>query len=661
MKKFLLIFLFVTSYGFAQNSGITYQAVIYNPNGEELPGVNNPYAALTEQSVCLQFGIIDASGTIEYQENVQVTTDAFGMVNLLIGTHLQTSGYAASFSAINWGADAKFLKVDIDIKGNCTNFEELSNQPFTYVPFAYYSPASDIPGPAGQDGTNGTDGIDGTDGVDGTDGTDGTNALNSLIRTTTEDPSSNCENGGTKIEIGIDTNNDGILNDPEIDNSQTRYICNGIDGTNGTDGTNGGDGTDGFKSLIKTTNESQGSNCENGGTKIETGIDTNNDGLLDASEIDPSQTRYICNGKDGADGTDGVDGLNNGGSGFGGGIDSNSGYRIEHNPPLVGGSVVKLSGDGNIISFDVSGDKIVYISSVMNNTFEAYSTITSPNDDNISISALNYDGSIAIINQVNSTIEKTYIYKYVSNGYELLETTSYFPNISSINADASLSFGYNTFTSEYGIFALVNSNWEFQVGLEYGSKINHSFTAYAEPVYGSFNGLSGNSKVTVYNYNNGVATPKGQPIFGQEDGEQISNYLAMDESANTVATVARVPVAGNWMIYSKVRVYGFDSNTNSWTQKGQEINRGNGTNGRLNGVFLSEDGLILTVANSSLDTNNNTLVRYKFIDNLWVQYGSVITLPEITNLADTLNSYYYEKATFVKRNTTYFNFIKKYD
>ena len=97
MKKFLLIFLFITSYGFAQNSGITYQAVIYNPNGEELPGVNNPYAALTEQSVCLQFGIVDASGTIEYQENVQVTTDVFGMVNLLIGTYPQTSGYAASF------------------------------------------------------------------------------------------------------------------------------------------------------------------------------------------------------------------------------------------------------------------------------------------------------------------------------------------------------------------------------------------------------------------------------------------------------------------------------------------------------------------------------------------------------------------------------------
>lgn len=643
MKKFLLIFLFVTSYGFAQNSGITYQAVIYNPNGEELPGVNNPYAALTEQSVCLQFGIIDANGTIEYQENVQVTTDAFGMVNLLIGTHIQTSGYAASFSAINWGADAKFLKVDIDVKGNCTNFEELSNQPFTYVPFAYYSPASDIPGPAGQDGVDGIDGVDGTD------------ALNSLIRTTIEDSSSNCENGGTKIEIGIDTNRDGILNDNEIDSSQTKYICNGIAGI---DGTNGGDGTDGFKSLIKTTDEIQGSNCENGGTKIETGIDTNNDGLLDASEIDPSQTRYICNGKDGADGTDGVDGINNGGSGFGGGTDSVSGYRVEHNPPLVG-NVVRLSGDGNIVSFDVSGDRTVYISSIMNNTFEPYSTITSPNDDNIALSTLNYDGSLAIASQLSR--DETHIFKYVNNRFELLETTSYL-NISSINADASLSYGYTVTNGNVirGIYALVNGNWELQAEVPYISPINHSFTAYVKPEYGDFNGLYGNGKISIYNYNNGVSTPKGQPIFGQEDGEQITDYLAIDESANTVATVARVPVPGNWMTHSKVRVYGFDSNTNNWTQKGQEIIRNNGflTDG-IRAVFLSEDGLILSVVNRSENINNNTLVRYKFINNLWVQYGSVTTLPQTTNINS--GSLHYEKATFIHGGSTYFNFIKKYE
>ena len=180
MKKILLLLLLVTNYCFSQTSGITYQAVVYNPNGEQLPGVDNPYAPLTNQNICLQFGIIDNTGSTEYQEQVQVTTDNFGMVNLLIGTSSQTGGYSIGFNGIEWSAAAKFLKVDIDIQGSCSNFEELSNQPFTYVPFAYYSPASDIPGPAGEDG------------------------LKSLINTTDEPAGVNCANGGSRIEVGID-------------------------------------------------------------------------------------------------------------------------------------------------------------------------------------------------------------------------------------------------------------------------------------------------------------------------------------------------------------------------------------------------------------------------------------------------------------------------
>ena len=177
MKRLFILLLFVSSLGFSQSSGITYQAVIYNPNGEELPGVDNPYAPLTNQDVCLQFGIVDADGNIEYQEEVQVTTDAFGMVNLLIGTNSQTGGYAADFAGIEWSADAKFLKVDLDIKGNCTDFEELSYQPFTYVPFAYYSPASDVPGPEGPVGPAGADGQDGNDGATGPSGPSGATGL----------------------------------------------------------------------------------------------------------------------------------------------------------------------------------------------------------------------------------------------------------------------------------------------------------------------------------------------------------------------------------------------------------------------------------------------------------------------------------------------------
>jgi hypothetical protein len=262
-KQFLLCSLLLFSYlAFAQSSGITYQAVIYNPAGEELPGVDNPYAPLTDQDICLQFGIVDADGNLEYQEQVQVTTDPFGMVNLLIGTNTQTGGYAADFAGIQWTADAKFLVVDLDIKGTCNNFEELSNQPFTYVPFAYYSPASDVPGPegppgppgpAGPQGEPGPAGADGQDGVDGQDGavgatgpagpsgpagpagpagpqgipgSDGGESLQNLIQTSVVESGEDCTNGGVLIESGIDTNGNATLDPSEVTNSE--YVCNGI-------------------------------------------------------------------------------------------------------------------------------------------------------------------------------------------------------------------------------------------------------------------------------------------------------------------------------------------------------------------------------------------------------------------------------------------------
>ena len=254
MKHIFLLLLFISSLGFSQSSGITYQAVIYNPNSEELPGVDTPYAPLTNQDVCLQFGIVDADGSVEYQEQVQVTTDAFGMVNLLIGTNTQTGGYAANFAGVEWSADAKFLKVDLDIRGTCSNFEELSNQPFTYVPFAYYSPASDTPGPEGPAGPAGAVGQDGAtgptgqagpagpigpQGEQGPAGENGEVAIKTLINTNDEAAGDNCTNGGVKIEVGEDANANGILDTDEVDDALTRYVCNGTDGEDGLDGSGG--------------------------------------------------------------------------------------------------------------------------------------------------------------------------------------------------------------------------------------------------------------------------------------------------------------------------------------------------------------------------------------------------------------------------------------
>ena len=67
----------------------------------------------------------------------------------------------------------------------------------------------------------------GFNGVNGSNGTTGTNGLNSLVKVTSEAAGINCTNAGNKIEIGLDLNNNGILNTTEI--TQTKYVCNGND------------------------------------------------------------------------------------------------------------------------------------------------------------------------------------------------------------------------------------------------------------------------------------------------------------------------------------------------------------------------------------------------------------------------------------------------
>ena len=145
MKKVFLFFvLFISLVGYSQN-GISYQALILNPSGEELPGVNNPNAPLSNKLICLKFSIIDSNSSIEYLETHKVTTDAHGIVNLIIGTGDQIGGYASSFDNIVWNNTPKNLKVDLDVRANCTYFVEISNQPFTYVPFAYYAANANVP------------------------------------------------------------------------------------------------------------------------------------------------------------------------------------------------------------------------------------------------------------------------------------------------------------------------------------------------------------------------------------------------------------------------------------------------------------------------------------------------------------------------------------
>lgn len=146
----------------------------------------------------------------------------------------------------------------------------------------------------------------GATGATGPTGNTGAAGHNSLI-VTDSTVGTNCNSfagTGTRVRVGVDTNDNGILDAGEI--QYTSYICNGATGSAGTNGTNG---TNGHNALVKLTAISLDSNCpatSNGETKVESGVDTNDNGVLDAGEV--QFTKYVCGGLAGATGATGSTG-----------------------------------------------------------------------------------------------------------------------------------------------------------------------------------------------------------------------------------------------------------------------------------------------------------------------------------------------------------------
>jgi Protein of unknown function (DUF1566)/PKD domain len=79
----------------------------------------------------------------------------------------------------------------------------------------------------------------------GDTGTTGTSGADAVLRSSAEPAGSNCPNGGTRIDSGLDTNRNGQLETNEI--TKQSYICSivgsGPSGTTGTVGTDGANGT----------------------------------------------------------------------------------------------------------------------------------------------------------------------------------------------------------------------------------------------------------------------------------------------------------------------------------------------------------------------------------------------------------------------------------
>ena len=96
--------------------------------------------------------------------------------------------------------------------------------------------------------------------------------------------------------------------------------------------------------LVKTSVELPGINCPTGGLKVESGQDTNANGLLDLLEI--TSTRYVCNGAEGMPGPVGPMGpVGATGQGFANGTAGAQIYLTDSNTPFSPQSPKSVTGD----------------------------------------------------------------------------------------------------------------------------------------------------------------------------------------------------------------------------------------------------------------------------------------------------------------------------
>ena len=145
MKKIYLLVLFVFGFSaFAQQKGISYQALIINPKAVAAPGYNGSSIPLANKSICLSFQIVNSANQVEYQESQSITTDAYGMVNVVIGTGTSGTGLVANLDGVNWNQGSKKLVVGVNTDGVCSNYTEISNQVLNYTPYSFYAQDADL-------------------------------------------------------------------------------------------------------------------------------------------------------------------------------------------------------------------------------------------------------------------------------------------------------------------------------------------------------------------------------------------------------------------------------------------------------------------------------------------------------------------------------------
>ncbi len=108
----------------------SYQAVVRDNSGK----------VIASKAVSLRFSInkTTATGTAQYVETHNPTTDANGLVSLMIGGGTVSSGI---FSAIDWATDKYFLQVELDPAGG-SSYSNMGTTQLISVPYAKHATTS---------------------------------------------------------------------------------------------------------------------------------------------------------------------------------------------------------------------------------------------------------------------------------------------------------------------------------------------------------------------------------------------------------------------------------------------------------------------------------------------------------------------------------------
>ena len=148
--------------------------LMFNYQGVARDGAGN---ILADQDIGLFLSIHSTTltGPPVYEETQATTTNSFGLFSIQLGGGTVVSG---SMAAIAWGADAYFVRVEMDATGG-TDYVFMGGSQLISVPYALHSATTDAtgiigaPGPAGPAGPSGADGATGPTGATGPAGPTG--------------------------------------------------------------------------------------------------------------------------------------------------------------------------------------------------------------------------------------------------------------------------------------------------------------------------------------------------------------------------------------------------------------------------------------------------------------------------------------------------------